>query len=135
MTNITEGGQDELSRHTKTRKILAKIRQRARNPRLVMGFFIGLYNPCYMGDKNTKLCGGGTMVSPHNLHDIKRVLDDIRKEFPIKEALCYEEKIQQIVNEKVWDVLGNLETKYEKEADFVMRDMAVKLGGVDEEIL
>ena len=100
-----------------------------------MGFFIGLYNPCYMGDKNTKLYGGGTMVSPHNLHDIKRVLDDIRKEFPIKEALCYEDKIQQIVNEKVWDVLGNLEAKYEKEADFVLRDMAVKLGGVDEEIL
>ena len=51
----------------------------------------------------------------NELKVVDRVLDDIRREFPVKEAFDYEEKIRQIVNQKIWDVCATLQQVYEEE--------------------
>jgi hypothetical protein len=91
---------------------------------MVVGFFIDVRDFVCVGGNRPKRSGGAVMVSHHTLSDRLEVLDDIRREFPIKEALAYEEKIERIIYEHIWDVLSVLQTKYEKEADLSMDEMA-----------
>lgn len=65
-------------------------------------------------------------MTPQDMTAVKRVLDDIRREFPVKEAIDYEEKIRNIVNQKVWDVLATLQDVYEEEVDYVLDEMSHK---------
>jgi len=58
-------------------------------------------------------------ISPQDLDITNRVLDDIRREFPVREAFDYEEKIRQIVNQRIWDVCATMQDVYKKESDYV----------------
>ena len=63
-------------------------------------------------------------LSPHDLEVVKRVLNDIRKQFPVKEAFDFEERLLKIFHQHLWDVLANLQTQYENEAEYSGNKMA-----------
>ncbi len=63
------------------------------------------------------------MISPFELPIANRVLNDIRKEFMIKESETYIDEVIKVFKMHLWDVLANLQAQYEKEAEFVGKDM------------
>lgn len=63
-------------------------------------------------------------ISPWDLEIVNRVLDDIRRQFPVREGFGYEDKIQEIIHKHIWDVLANLQFAYEKEAEYVGEKIA-----------
>jgi len=73
-------------------------------------------------------------MTSQDMQVVDRVLNDIRREFPVKEAIDYEDKIRQIVNQKVWDVLATLQDVYNEEVDYVMDEMNSKHREAPEEV-
>ena len=65
-------------------------------------------------------------MTSQDMSVVDRVFSDIRREFPVKEAIDYEDKIRQIVNQKIWDVLATLQDVYNEEVDYVMDEMNSK---------
>jgi hypothetical protein len=73
-------------------------------------------------------------MTPQDMSVVDRVFNDIRREFPVKEAIDYEDKIRQIVNQKIWDVLTILQDVYNEEVDYVMDEMNSKHREAPEEV-
>ena len=64
------------------------------------------------------------LISPQDMPAVDRILNEIRLCFPITESFDYEGKIRQIVHQHIWDVLANLQKKYEAEVDYVLDEMS-----------
>ncbi len=71
------------------------------------------------------------LISPHDLHIVNRVLDDIRRAFPTTEGIDYKDKMLEIISNHVFDVLANLQALYEEEAKYSMDLMAEAYGEKD----
>lgn len=74
------------------------------------------------------------MMSPQNITTYERVINDIRKEFPLRPGLDYLDKIDKIITQRVWDVLADLESKYSEEVNEDLMEQAAKYGEPSEEI-
>ena len=68
------------------------------------------------------------MITPHEMSVVDRILNDIRKEFMIKESETYIDEVIKVFKMHLWDVLANLQTQYEKEAEFVGNNMEQAAG-------
>jgi hypothetical protein len=102
------------------RKRQSKDRERS------SGRFLLGYGVAYYSYQHSQGRAEMRYITAQDMEVVDRVLNDIRREFPVKEAIDYEDKIQQIVSQKVWDVLANLQDVYEEEVDFTLNELASK---------
>ena len=68
-------------------------------------------------------------LSPWDITIINRVLDDIRRQFPVTEGFEYEDKVKEIIHRHIWDVLATLQSYYEKEVEYAGDEIAKENNG------
>lgn len=65
-------------------------------------------------------------LSPNDMPVVTRVLDDIRGEFAVREAYDFTDKLRQVFNIHLQDVLARLQEEYENEAVSILDEMAAR---------